>query len=150
MVERFDCPSCGAPLDYDGSGYPSMRCPFCNNTVVVPEALRVRRPAAPPPCAAPPSPAQAGGAGFRVTVEDVFFIKGQGTVATGRIESGTVRIGNRVRITRADGSGKTATVTAVESFRKMLTEAKAGDNVGLAMKELDKSDLRRGDVLEGD
>ncbi len=49
MPQTFNCPNCGAPLDYDGSGYPTMRCPFCNNSVVVPQELRVRResPAAP-------------------------------------------------------------------------------------------------------
>jgi LSD1 subclass zinc finger protein len=53
MPEQFDCPSCGAPLEYDGSGNASMRCPFCNNAVVAPEALRTVRPTVPP--VVPPS-----------------------------------------------------------------------------------------------
>jgi elongation factor Tu len=148
MTEKFACPSCGAPLDYDGSGYPSMRCPFCNSAVVVPAALRVVRPPAAAP-RVPPSPAPSAGAGFRMPVDDVFSIKGRGTVATGQIQSGTVRVGDQVRITRASGgAAKTAIVSGVEMFRKMLTEAKAGDSVGLLLKEVAKTDLQRGDVLE--
>jgi elongation factor Tu len=151
MTEKFACPSCGAPLEYDGSGYASMRCPFCSSSVVVPEALRVvRRPAAAAQ-QVPPSPAPSAGAGFRMTVDDVFSIKGRGTVATGQIQSGTVRVGDRVRITRASGGGaKTTTVSGVEMFRKVLAEARAGDNVGLLLKEVAKNDLQRGDVLESD
>lgn len=141
MAEQFACPSCGAPLDYDGSGSASMHCPFCNTTVVVPEALRAVRPAAPPMSSAV----------FRMTVAEVFSIQGR-TVATGRIEIGTLHVGDEVRITRLGGvSGKTATVstvTSAEPFHKVLTEAKAGDTVGVLLKEVTWNDLQMGDVLE--
>ena len=65
MPQTFNCPNCGAPLEYDGSGYPTMRCPFCNNSVVVPQELRVLResPAAPasPPSSTPMFSAGQGG-----------------------------------------------------------------------------------------
>jgi hypothetical protein len=53
MPQTFNCPNCGAPLDYDGSGYPTMRCPFCNNSVVVPQELRVRRDSPVAPASSP-------------------------------------------------------------------------------------------------
>lgn len=61
MPQTFNCPNCGAPLDYDGSGYPTMRCPFCNNPVVVPQELRVRRDTPAAPASAPMFSAGQGG-----------------------------------------------------------------------------------------
>ena len=55
MPQTFNCPNCGAPLDYDGSGYPTMRCPFCNNSVVVPQELRVLRDSPAAPASSPSS-----------------------------------------------------------------------------------------------
>ncbi|MDC8974387.1 EF-Tu/IF-2/RF-3 family GTPase [Mycobacterium marinum] len=80
---------------------------------------------------------------FRMTVQDVFFIRGRGIVATGRVEHGELRAGDEVRIN--DGSG--VRVDAIEAFRKKLDTAKAGDNVGLLFKKLTKSDLAAGDVI---
>jgi elongation factor Tu len=88
---------------------------------------------------------------FRMTVEDVFSIKGRGTVATGKIESGTLHVGDKIQITRPDGGiGKTAVVTGLEMFRKTAREAAAGDNVGVLFKDIAKSDLQRGDILGAD
>jgi elongation factor Tu len=88
---------------------------------------------------------------FRMTVEDVFSIKGRGTVATGKIESGTLRVGDEVRITRQNGGiGKTAKVSGLEMFRKTAKEAAAGDNVGVLLKDVAKSDLEHGDILGAD
>jgi elongation factor Tu len=88
---------------------------------------------------------------FRMTVSDVFSIRGRGTVATGTIESGTLRVGDKIRITRPGGvSGKTAVVSGLEMFRKTLKEATAGDNVGVLLKDIAKTDLQPGDLLEGD
>ena len=78
-----------------------------------------------------------------MTVEEVFAIRNRGVVATGRVESGTVRVGDTVHIN--DGPG--ITVTAIEKFRKQLDEASAGENVGLLMKGIKREDLNRGDVL---
>ncbi|BDN82721.1 MULTISPECIES: EF-Tu/IF-2/RF-3 family GTPase [Mycobacterium] len=80
---------------------------------------------------------------FRMTVQDVFFIRGRGIVATGRVEHGELRVGDEVRIN--DGSG--VRVDAIEAFRNKLDTAKAGDNVGLLFKKLTKSDLAAGDVI---
>jgi elongation factor Tu len=86
-----------------------------------------------------------------MTVEDVFSIKGRGTVATGKIESGTLHVGDKVRITLQNGGiGKTAVVSGLEMFRKTTREATAGDNVGVLLKDVAKNDLQRGDILDAD
>ncbi len=80
---------------------------------------------------------------FRMTVQDVFFIRGRGIVATGRVEYGQLRVGDEVRIN--DGPG--VRVDAIEAFRKKLDTATAGDNVGLLFKKLSNRDLAAGDVI---
>lgn len=85
---------------------------------------------------------------FRMVVEDVFRITGRGTVATGRIESGAVRVGQEVRIRRAGTVLSTTTVTGVEQFRKVLDTAVAGDNVGLLLGGVTDENVMRDDVLE--
>jgi len=80
---------------------------------------------------------------FKMTVEDVFAIRNRGVVATGRVESGTLRVGDTVQI----NGGTEVEVTAIEKFRKQLDEATAGENVGLLMKGIERKDLDRGDVL---
>lgn len=93
-----------------------------------------------------PTPATFG-MGFRLTVQDVFSIKGRGTVVTGRVESGTLRRGEVVRQTRADGTSRDLTVTGIEMFRKVTDTASAGDNVGLLLPDLGREDIGAGDVL---
>lgn len=85
---------------------------------------------------------------FRITVEDVFSITGRGTVVTGQIESGSVSIGDIVRLKRVDGSGRDVAVTGIEMFRKMLDTAQKGDNVGLLLRDVERNGVSRGDVLE--
>jgi len=80
---------------------------------------------------------------FRMTVQDVFVIRGRGAVATGRVEYGALRVGDEVKIN--DGPG--VRVDAIEALRKKLDTAQTGDNVGLLFKKLDKSDLAPGDVI---
>ena len=80
---------------------------------------------------------------FKMTVEEVFAIKNRGVVATGRVESGTLRVGDTVQINNGPG----VEVTAIEKFRKQLDEATAGENVGLLMKDIKREQLNRGDVL---
>jgi translation elongation factor EF-Tu-like GTPase len=80
---------------------------------------------------------------FRMTVEDVFAIRNRGIVATGRVESGTLRVGDTVQI---DGA-LAARVDAIEIFRKSIDEANVGDNIGVLFKGLEKSQLDRGSVL---
>ena len=108
------------------------------------------------PTAAPaPAPASASGAGaagdgtFRMPVEDIFSIQGRGTVVTGRVEAGTVRVGMQVNVVRDGGVATTTKVTGVEMFRKVLDSATVGDNVGLLLERLGREDVHQGDVLQG-
>ena len=83
-----------------------------------------------------------------MTVEDVFSITGRGTVVTGRVESGSVALGDIVRLGRMDGSGRDVAVTGIEMFRKMMDRAEQGDNVGLLLRDVERNGVGRGDVLE--
>ena len=79
-------------------------------------------------------------------VEDVFSITGRGTVATGRIERGIVKVGEEVQLV-GFGAEKKTVVTGVEAFRKLLDEGRAGDNVGLLLRGVEKNEIERGMVL---
>ena len=83
---------------------------------------------------------------FLMPVEDVFSITGRGTVATGRVETGVVKVGDEVQILGL-GEDKKSVVTGVEMFRKLLDEGEAGDNVGLLLRGIDKSEVKRGMVI---
>jgi elongation factor Tu len=83
---------------------------------------------------------------FLMPVEDVFSIKGRGTVVTGRVESGVVKVGEEIEIVGVRDAQKT-TVTGVEMFRKMLDQGQAGDNVGILLRGVGKDDVERGQVL---
>ncbi len=83
---------------------------------------------------------------FLMPIEDVFSIKGRGTVVTGRIARGKVKVGEEVEIVGIKDTKKT-TVTGVEMFRKQLDEGQAGDNVGILLRGVDKKDVERGQVL---
>ncbi|MEO0322423.1 MAG: elongation factor Tu [Myxococcota bacterium] len=83
---------------------------------------------------------------FLMAIEDVFSIKGRGTVVTGRIERGTIHPGDEVEILGFEDTRKT-TVTGVEMFRKLLDEGQAGDNVGCLLRGIAKDDVQRGQVL---
>ena len=83
---------------------------------------------------------------FLMPVEDVFSIKGRGTVVTGRIETGVIKVGEEVEITGITATKK-STVTGVEMFRKMLDQGEAGDNVGILLRGIDKEAVERGQVL---
>lgn len=80
---------------------------------------------------------------FRMTVEDVFVIRNRGVVVTGRVESGTLHVGDTVHINGGPGF----TVDAIEKFRKRLDQASAGENVGVLFKSIDKGQVTRGDML---
>jgi len=83
---------------------------------------------------------------FLMAVEDVFSIKGRGTVVTGRIERGIIKVGDEVDILGVREPQKT-TVTGVEMFRKLLDQGQAGDNVGCLLRGIDKEQVERGQVL---
>ena len=94
-----------------------------------PQVLLARADAASPTVSIAKAPA-----GFRMTISDVFSIKGRGTVVTGTIEAGSVDTGDTVRLTRADGSTRDVTIDGIEAFRKCSTTASAGAIVGLLLK----------------
>jgi elongation factor Tu len=84
---------------------------------------------------------------FLMSVEDVFSITGRGTVATGRIERGRIKVGEGVEIVGLIEKPLTSTVTGVEMFRKLLDEGEAGDNAGLLLRGIEKTQIRRGMVI---
>ena len=93
-----------------------------------------------------PLPPRAIDKPFLMPVEDVFSITGRGTVATGRVETGIVKVGDEVQILGL-GEDKKSVVTGVEMFRKILDEGQAGDNVGLLLRGIDKNEIKRGMVI---
>ena len=93
-----------------------------------------------------PTPERALDKPFLMPVEDVFSIKGRGTVVTGRIERGIVKVNEPVSVVGLD-KNKESVVTGVEMFKKQLDEGQAGDNVGLLLRGLEKSDVERGQVI---
>jgi elongation factor Tu len=84
---------------------------------------------------------------FLMSVEDVFSITGRGTVATGRIERGRIKVGESVEIVGLQETPLTSTCTGVEMFRKLLDEGEAGDNAGLLLRGIEKTQIRRGMVI---
>jgi elongation factor Tu len=93
-----------------------------------------------------PTPQRATDKPFLMPVEDVFSISGRGTVATGRIERGIIKVGEEVEIVGLKATTKTV-VTGVEMFRKLLDEGQAGDNIGALLRGLKREDVERGQVL---
>jgi elongation factor Tu len=94
-----------------------------------------------------PTPQRAEDKPFLMSVEDVFSIKGRGTVGTGRIESGKVKVGDEVEIVGLMKAPRKTVVTGVEMFNKTLEYGLAGDNVGVLLRGIEKDDLERGQVL---
>ena len=93
-----------------------------------------------------PQPARALDQPFLMPIEDVFGIKGRGTVVTGRIERGRIQVGQEVEIVGLEDT-RTTVVTGVEMFKKLLDEGEAGDNVGCLLRGMDREDVQRGQVL---
>src|ERR1044072_358956 len=84
---------------------------------------------------------------FLMPIEDIFSITGRGTVVTGRVERGIVKVGEEIEIVGMQAETKKSVVTGVEMFRKLLDEGQAGDNVGTLLRGIDKDDVQRGQVL---
>ena len=93
-----------------------------------------------------PDPVRAIDKPFIMPVEDVFGIKGRGTVATGRIERGVIKVGEEVEIVGIHATRKVV-VTGVEMFKKLLDQGQAGDNVGCLLRGIERDDIERGQVL---
>ena len=94
-----------------------------------------------------PTPTRATDLPFLMPVEDVFSITGRGTVATGRVERGTIKVGEEVEIVGLMEAPKKTVVTGVEMFRKLLDQAQAGDNIGALLRGVQRADIERGQVL---
>ena len=94
-----------------------------------------------------PTPERQADLAFLMPVEDVFSISGRGTVATGRVERGTVKVGDVVEIVGLTEEKKNTTVTGVEMFHKLLPQAEAGDNIGALLRGVAKDEIERGQVL---
>jgi len=94
-----------------------------------------------------PTPERQADLDFLMPVEDVFSISGRGTVATGRVERGTVKVSDVVEIVGLSDESKTTTVTGVEMFHKLLPQAEAGDNIGALLRGIAKEEIERGQVL---
>ncbi len=93
-----------------------------------------------------PEPKRATDQPFLMPVEDVFTITGRGTVATGRVERGVCKVGDTISIVGM-GSNKQSVITGVEMFRKLLDEAQAGDNIGVLLRGINRTDIERGQVI---
>ncbi|HOP93694.1 MAG TPA: elongation factor Tu [Acetivibrio thermocellus] len=94
-----------------------------------------------------PTPQRDSDKPFAMPVEDVFTITGRGTVATGRVERGTLKMGDEVEIVGLSDSPKKTVVTGIEMFRKLLDQAVAGDNIGALLRGIQRNEVERGQVL---
>ncbi|MBR3964116.1 MAG: elongation factor Tu, partial [Clostridia bacterium] len=94
-----------------------------------------------------PTPERKADLDFLMPVEDVFSISGRGTVATGRVERGTVKVGDNVQIVGLTDEMRNVVVTGVEMFHKLLPQAEAGDNIGCLLRGVAKDEIERGQVL---
>jgi elongation factor Tu len=92
-------------------------------------------------------PAAAISGDFRLTVQDVFSIRGRGTVVTGQVQSGLISVGAEVQQTRIGARVRTVRVSGIEMFRKVKEQAAAGERVGLLLDGIDHDDIVTGDVL---
>ena len=94
-----------------------------------------------------PTPERKSDLPFLMPVDDVFSITGRGTVATGRVERGTVKVNDEVEIVGLSDEKKKSVVTGVEMFHKLLPQAEAGDNIGILLRGIDKKEIERGQVV---
>ena len=94
-----------------------------------------------------PEPKRAIDKPFLMPIEDVFAIKGRGTVATGRVERGQIKIGDEIELVGMGESATKTVVTGIEMFQKTLDESRAGDNVGILLRSIKKEDIERGQVI---
>ena len=94
-----------------------------------------------------PAPVRDTDKPFLMPIEDIFSITGRGTVATGRVERGIVKVGDEVEIVGLQDTARKTVVTGVEMFRKLLDQAQAGDNIGALLRGVDRKDIERGQVL---
>ncbi|NOX58459.1 MAG: elongation factor Tu [Planctomycetes bacterium] len=139
LLSKYDFPGDDAPV-VRGSSLPALENPTDEEkTKCIAELLKALDEHV-------PEPKREIDKDFLMSIEDVFSIKGRGTVVTGRIDRGIVKVGEEVEIVGLTDNRKT-TVTGVEMFRKMLDEGRAGDNVGCLLRGVAKDEVERGQVL---
>ncbi|MHB1136772.1 MAG: elongation factor Tu [Coriobacteriia bacterium] len=126
-LKALQCDSCGADSD----------CEWCASIDELMEAVDSYF----------PDPVRETDKPFLMAVEDVFTITGRGTVATGRVERGVVKVGDEVEIVGIHEETRKTVVTGVEMFRKLLDQAEAGDNIGVLLRGVARDDIERGQVL---
>ncbi|MFQ5956770.1 MAG: elongation factor Tu [Candidatus Brocadiales bacterium] len=127
----------GSALEANNCGCANLECPNCGPIFKLMDAVDSYI----------PEPVRDIDKPFIMSIEDVFSIKGRGTVGTGRIERGKVKVGEEIEIVGLSSEIKKTVVTGVEMFNKTLEEGQAGDNVGILLRGVDKDDLERGQVL---
>ena len=143
LLSSYDFPGDDIPF-ISGSAVKALECgcgrrecPVCSPILALMDAVD----------AYIPTPERAVDKPFLMPVEDVFTITGRGTVATGRVERGVVKVGDTVEIVGMADKPRSTVVTGVEMFRKLLDQAMAGDNIGALLRGIERKDVERGQVL---
>ena len=139
LLSEYDFPGDDIPV-IRGSGYQALQDPTGPWAEKVEELMAAVDSYIPTPERAIDQP-------FLMPVEDVFSITGRGTVATGRVERGIVKVGDELSIVGIAEESKKTVCTGVEMFRKLLDQAEAGDNIGALLRGVDRKDIQRGQVL---
>ena len=140
LLSKYDFPGDDLPI-VRGSALPAYQKPSD------PEASKCITELMEAIDAAIPEPMREEDKPFLMAIEDVFSIEGRGTVATGRIERGVVKVNDEVEIVGLHGQSRKTVCTGVEMFRKLLTEGRAGDNVGCLLRGVKRDEIERGQVL---
>ncbi len=139
LLSKYDFPGDDVPV-IRGSALPAYNNPEGPESEAITELMNALDEYIPEPVREEDKP-------FLMAIEDVFSIEGRGTVATGRIERGTVRVGEEVEIVGLAAEPHKTTCTGVEMFRKEMDEGKAGDNVGCLLRGIKREEIQRGQVL---
>ena len=143
LLSQYEFPGNDIPI-VQGSGLKALECgcgnkdcPSCGPIWKLMEAVDSYI----------PTPERATDKPFLMPVEDVFTITGRGTVATGRVERGVVKVGDEIQIIGLKEEVKKTVVTGVEMFRKLMDQAQAGDNIGVLLRGVERKEVERGQVL---
>ena len=140
LLSKYDFPGDDTPI-IKGAAFPALQNPSdADKSACIGELMDAIDSFIPDPEREVDKP-------FLMSIEDVFSIKGRGTVGTGRIERGMVKVGEEVEVVGLTAESMKTTVTGVEMFNKTLDQGQAGDNVGALLRGIEKKDLQRGQVL---
>jgi elongation factor Tu len=140
LLNKYDFPGDDTPI-IRGAAFPALQAPAdASANACIGELMNALDTFIPEPVRENEKP-------FLMSIEDVFSIKGRGTVATGRIERGMIKVGDEVEIVGLREDNRKTTVTGVEMFQKTLDQGQAGDNVGCLLRGVEKDEIERGQVL---